>query len=114
LGKQKKVTCRRATPGPPTLISRHTHPTYSLWSNIPNTVAQNLKQGTRHGTAIPTTDYLFRFAGRLLDVHHLQNLLLQEHAVQADTGEYVLEFDSGGEYVQGVTVDCVAGDRVQK
>jgi hypothetical protein len=28
--------------------------------------------------------------------------MLQKHALQADSGKYVLEFDSGGEYVQGV------------
>jgi hypothetical protein len=50
-------------------------------------------------SAISAIDRLLHFPGRLFALHDLQNLMLQEHAVQADSGKYVLEFDPGGEHV---------------
>lgn len=107
LGKQKKVTCRRASPGHPTIHSSssleyHPHVFQGDFLIIPTRSPQD-------AGGIQAIDHLLHFPGRLLALHNLQNLMLQEHAVQADFGEYVLEFDSGGEYVQGGIVDCVDG-----
>jgi hypothetical protein len=85
LGKQKKVTFRRATPG---LIipMRHVDSGAST-------------KGFRYGSAVQTVDRLLHLPGHLLVLHHLQDFMLQKHAVPTDSGEYVLEFDPCGEYV---------------
>ena len=61
-------------------------------------------------SAIPATNRLLRFPGHLLTLHHLQDLMLQKHALQADSGKYVLEFDSGREYFQGGIMGYFDGD----
>jgi hypothetical protein len=65
------------------------------------------KRSSQDASAIPANNRLLCLPGHLLALHYLQNLLLQEHAMQADSGKYVLEFDSGGEYIQGGVMDCV-------
>ena len=56
-------------------------------------------KGFRYGSAVQTVDRLLHLLGHLLVLHHLQDFMLQEHAVPADSGKYVLEFNSDSKYV---------------
>lgn len=76
-------------------------PDHRSWSIIPMRHVDSgaSTKGFRYGSAVQTVDRLLHLPGHLLVLDYLQDLMLQEHAVQADSGEYVLEFDSNSEYI---------------